>query len=94
MDESLRLYRHEMRFFRRVQGVGFRYTAYHAATSVGATGWVHNEWDGSVLMQIQGNMGQISKVVKTIEERIFIGIDRIEKKSIDVDCKEYGFSVR
>ncbi len=94
MDESLRLYRYEMRFFGRVQGVGFRYTAYHAATSAGATGWVHNEWDGSVLMQIQGNVAQISRVVKTIEERIFIGIERIEKKAIDVDCKEYGFSVR
>ena len=37
-----------------VQGVGFRYRARHAAELLGATGWVRNEYDGSVTMEIQG----------------------------------------
>ena len=37
-----------------VQGVGFRYRARHAAEHLGATGWVRNESDGSVTMEIQG----------------------------------------
>ena len=37
-----------------VQGVGFRYRARHAAEHLGATGWVRNEYDGSVTMEIQG----------------------------------------
>ena len=37
-----------------VQGVGFRWRACHAAGMVGATGWVKNEYDGSVTMEIQG----------------------------------------
>ena len=37
-----------------VQGVGFRYRARHAAELYGCTGWVRNEWDGSVTMEIQG----------------------------------------
>lgn len=46
--------RKRIRFFGSVQGVGFRYRAKHAAASVGATGWVRNEYDGSVSMEIQG----------------------------------------
>ena len=40
-------------FYGWVQGVGFRYRAYHAANSFGATGWVKNNYDGSVSMEIQ-----------------------------------------
>ncbi len=94
MDESQKLYRYEMRFFGQVQGVGFRYTAYNAACGEGATGWVKNDWDGTVLMQIQGNLGQIAKVLKKIEDEIFIEIDRIEKKLIPVQDAEKRFSVR
>ncbi|MCR5233462.1 MAG: acylphosphatase [Lachnospiraceae bacterium] len=36
-----------MQFYGAVQGVGFRYRAKYAAQSVGATGWVRNEYDGS-----------------------------------------------
>lgn len=94
MDESEKIYRYEMRFYGQVQGVGFRYTAYHAASSEGATGWVHNEWDGTVLMQIQGQLGQISRAVKKIEDRIFTGIDRIEKTQIEVEKSEGSFVIR
>ena len=93
MDESQKIYRYEMRFFGRVQGVGFRYTAYHAASSEGATGWVRNEWDGSVLMQIQGRLEQIARVLKKIENGMFIEIDRIEKSLIEVLDYERSFSV-
>ena len=46
--------RRRVRFHGRVQGVGFRYTARFAAESLGLTGWVKNEWDGSVLMEVEG----------------------------------------
>lgn len=36
-----------------VQRVGFRYRASHAADLFSCTGWAHNEWDGSVVMEIQ-----------------------------------------
>ena len=37
-----------------VQGVRFRYRARHAAEMAGCTGWVKNEYDGSIVMEIQG----------------------------------------
>ena len=35
-------------FHGRVQGVGFRYTAKYLAQSLGLTGWVENEFDGTI----------------------------------------------
>ncbi len=38
----------------RVQGVGFRYTAMGIARKCSLTGWVRNNYDGSVEMEVQG----------------------------------------
>ena len=46
--------RMQVRYAGRVQGVGFRATVQSIATRHSATGWVRNEPDGSVLMEIQG----------------------------------------
>ena len=46
--------RKQIRFRGKVQGVGFRYHAKNAASSLGLTGWVRNESDGSVYMEVQG----------------------------------------
>ena len=47
----------------RVQGVGFRYTAKYLAQSLGLTGWVRNEYDGTVLLEIQGSEYMINKLL-------------------------------
>lgn len=44
----------QLRFVGEVQGVGFRWTARKIATDLGLSGWVRNEPDGSVSMEIQG----------------------------------------
>ncbi len=49
-----------MVFRGEVQGVGFRWTARIVADRVGCTGWVRNESDGSVTMELQGTDDQIS----------------------------------
>ena len=50
----------KMVFRGQVQGVGFRWTARIVADRVGCTGWVRNESDGSVSMELQGTDDQIS----------------------------------
>ena len=55
-------------FYGWVQGVGFRYRARHAADLYSWTGWVKNEWDGSVTMEIQGEEDNIDRVIFLLNE--------------------------
>ena len=74
-----------------VQGVGFRYRACHAAALYGCTGWVRNEYDGSVLMEIQGTEAQISQVIQALDRGTFVRIEGMEVKRIPVEEDEGGF---
>ena len=94
MEESQKIFRYEIRFFGQVQGVGFRYTAYHAASREGATGWVHNEWDGSVVMEIQGKEESIDQVMLAIERGTYVRIENLDAKTICTVPDERGFRTR
>lgn len=74
-----------------VQGVGFRYRARCAAEGVGATGWVKNEYDGSVMMEIQGTEAQIEQVIRTVGRGMFIRIENMSSELIPIKTDETGF---
>ena len=86
--------RKQIIFYGRVQGVGFRYRAIHAANLYGCTGWVRNEWDGSVSMEIQGTEEQIDKVILAIEAGRYIRIENMDVHAVPVDDCEKGFRAR
>ena len=77
-----------------VQGVGFRWRARQAANLYGCTGWVHNEWDGSVIMEIQGTQEQIDQVIMSIEQGRYVQIHNMSVKIMSVDENERGFRTR
>ncbi len=74
-----------------VQGVGFRYRARHAAGLSGCTGWVHNEYDGTVTMEIQGTEEMINAVIRAINSGRFVEIESMDVKMIPVDPEERAF---
>ncbi len=74
-----------------VQGVGFRWRARNAASLYGYTGWVRNEWDGSVTMEIQGEEAQIDQVLQTIAQSRYIHIDGIDSRVIPPLPEERSF---
>lgn len=76
-----------------VQGVGFRFRAYHAANSLGLTGWVRNEFDGSVAMEVQGKRDDIATMLKIIEKSRYIGIDSIDSKELPPDPDARSFEI-
>ena len=86
--------RKHLTFYGDVQGVGFRYRARHAAGLVGATGWVRNEFDGSVTMEVQGTENQIDQVVALVAEGRYVQIDRMEVKTIPLEENETGVRSR
>ena len=80
-------------FYGSVQGVGFRYRAQNAASTWGVTGWVKNEYDGSVAMEVQGSREQIEQMLLLIESSPFIHIDNLEWHDLPVES-ESGFRIR
>lgn len=78
-------------FYGSVQGVGFRWRARNAAEHFSCTGWVKNEWDGSVSMEIQGEEEDIDRVILAIEKGKFVRIDNMDVKALPVVEREYGF---
>jgi acylphosphatase len=84
----------QYRFTGYVQGVGFRYTAFHAASSLGLTGWVRNEYDGSVTMEVQGEEDAIRAAVERIQNNPGIVIDRIHSQDIPFETEENVFTIR
>lgn len=76
------------------RGVGFRYRAEHAANMLGVTGWVRNEPDGSVLLEVQGTDEQIDKVLAMVNQGTYVNIDRITANQIPIEEREYGFYIR
>lgn len=77
-----------------VQGVGFRYRAKHAAQHLGLTGWVRNEWDGTVEMEVQGTLEKINRMLTMINQSPYIRIENMERKDIPEEAHESGFHVR
>lgn len=86
--------RKRMTFRGWVQGVGFRYRAYNAAQLYGAAGWVINNYDGSVTMELQGTEEQIDNVILAIERGTYIRIDNMECRSMPVIPDERSFHIR
>ena len=72
-----------------VQGVGFRYRAEHAANMIGATGWVRNDPDGAVSMEIQGTEEQIDKVIMMVNQGNYVDIQSMDAKTIPLVEDEY-----
>jgi len=55
-----------VRYEGRVQGIGFRYTAVSLAQELDVTGWVKNEFDGSVSLVAEGAEDQLMKLLSAI----------------------------
>ena len=86
-----KLLRKRLVFEGLVQGVGFRWRARHAAEAVGATGWVRNNPDGSVTMELQGTEAQIDRVIQLLDRGRYIQILRMQARSLPPVPEERGF---
>ncbi len=59
-----------VRFFGRVQGVGFRYTACRTARDCEVAGYVRNMPDGSVECVVEGESAEVEAFVAALSERM------------------------
>lgn len=80
-------------FHGRVQGVGFRFTACRYAQSLRLSGWVKNEWDGTVSMEVQGAEDRIDKLLIYLNQSRYIGIEWMDSEEIPLETG-FGFHMR
>ena len=92
--DSNQIVRRRFVFSGRVQGVGFRYQAMAAADAAQITGWVRNEYDGTVTMEAQGTQRQIDDAIMRIENGRYLRIYNIDVKTAAVDPNERRFRIR
>ena len=93
-EKNMAEIRKRLNFRGRVQGVGFRYKAKYLAKSLGLTGWVRNEYDGTVTLEIQGRPQLVDKMLHGLNHDSFIEIAWIDGKDLPVDGEERSFQVR
>lgn len=86
--------RFRIRFYGRVQGVGFRYAAYHIAQALSLTGWVENEFDGTVLCEVQGKSTAVDEFLGRLNDSRYIRIDDMDIKKLALDESERCFDIR
>ncbi|MDE6960505.1 MAG: acylphosphatase [Lachnospiraceae bacterium] len=75
--------RKHIRFYGKVQGVGFRYHATYKARLLGLTGWVRNCYDGTVEMEVQGDAEAIAALLLYLHSQRFIQIKRMDEETIE-----------
>ena len=71
----------------QVQGVGFRYRARYAAQTLELTGWVENEDDGSVTLEVQGDPEKFLRLFAMIQKSISMLSSRssaMQERSISI----------
>ena len=85
--------REQIVFTGRVQGVGFRYTLSYLADAFRVTGWVKNEYDGTVVMEVQGRETLIFELMKGLNRNQFIQIDWIDTEEMEPEL-ESSFEVK
>lgn len=77
----------------RVQGVGFRARARDTARSHPVTGWVRNEPDGTVCMEVQGAEDAVARYLADLRRRVSGLVEREFAVEVGVERGEAGFRI-
>ena len=80
-------------FSGKVQHVGFRYTAYYLARDLYLTGWVRNLPDGRVLLEAQGGVSRVRKLVLQLKSQPHIHIEHMQIEEIPLLPHDRCFKV-
>jgi len=76
-------------FIGRVQGVGFRFTAYHIANRYELTGQVRNLPDGSVEMIVQGYPNDVEDTICNLKETFGVRETNITEIPVNSQYKDF-----
>jgi acylphosphatase len=80
-------------FVGRVQGVGFRFTAYRVADRCQLTGFVRNVHDGTVEMLVQGRPEDIDDCIREMKESFAGYIREARTQEVPYNPKYTDFKI-
>lgn len=86
--------RRRVRFSGRVQGVGFRATAQRMAAQFHVTGWVRNEPDGDVVLEVQGPADRVGPYLTALKRHMSGYVQRMDVTVVPLKEGEEGFEIR
>lgn len=69
--------RYIVKYDGRVQGVGFRFTALGQSRGLNVHGFVRNEPDGTVLMDVEGRAADVKELLARIESEMSSNIEAV-----------------
>jgi len=73
----------------RVQNVGFRYFAFKTARMLNLSGFVRNEPDGSVYIEVEGDKANIRSFIRALEKGpSWARVDQIDVS--DIPLQQYS----
>jgi acylphosphatase len=86
--------RRHIEFQGRVQGVGFRATARDIASRHPVTGWVQNQPDGGVTLELQGDAPAVDTYLNDLRATMGRLITTEHTAMMPIDPHERGFQIR
>ena len=93
-DPSGPVIRRRYRFSGLVQGVGFRWEAKMLAGRLGLTGWVRNECDGTVIVEIEGGAEDADRFLQAMKSVPRFDITDVQAEDLPPAGGERTFDVR
>jgi acylphosphatase len=94
MSESPLVFHLTAHFSGRVQGVGFRYTAYQVAKEFEVSGYVQNLSDGRVRLEAEGERSEVESFLDSVRDRMDGLIREVEDTTDTRKALFSGFSIR
>lgn len=83
-----------VRYEGRVQGVGFRFTAVRQAKGLNLNGFIRNEPDGSVLMDVEGEGEHVRQLMDRIDSEMQEQIDTSTVELRPLRGHQGGFTIQ
>lgn len=80
----------------RVQGVGFRFITQQIAIEYGLTGWVQNQSDGTVELEVEGQESKVNEFISVLKNGFneFIIVDDVTMNKSDIEKGYNEFSIK
>jgi acylphosphatase len=90
---AVEIVRYRVRYHGYVQGVGFRMTSVAQARGLDVHGFVRNEPDGSVMMDVEGPPGDVKELMRRIEAAMTGNIDDTQVEEMPPVGVDRGFRI-